>query len=117
VTRNKVLKICASLPGAIEDYPFGDEVAVFKVGGRMFALVTLDGEQGIVNLKCEPELAEVLRVKYESVRPGYHMNKRHWNSVDIDNSLPDREWRDMVEHSYQLVVNGLPRGERNHLGR
>lgn len=117
MTRNRVLKLCASFPGAIEDYPFGDEVAVFKVGDRMFALVTLHGDQGVVNLKCDPELALVLRGKYESVRPGYHMNKRHWNSVDIDNSVPDREWRDMVEHSYQLVFNGLPRAQRALLHR
>jgi predicted DNA-binding protein (MmcQ/YjbR family) len=115
VTRNEVLQICAAFPGAVEDYPFGDGVAVFKVGGRMFALVPLDGEPGSVNLKCDPELAVTLRAQYAAVRPGYHQNKRHWNTVELDGSVPDREWRDMIDDSYQLVVEGLPRAERARL--
>lgn len=78
MNRDDVLGLCASLPGAVEDYPFGDEVAVFKVGGRMFALVTLGGSPGLVNLKCDPALALELRAVHSSIRPGYHANKRHW---------------------------------------
>jgi len=115
MTRDDVLDLCTGFPGAIEDYPFGDGVAVFKVGGRMFALVSLEGSPGTVNLKCDPELALELRTLYAAVRPGYHQNKRHWNSVDLDGSIEDDELREMVEHSYELIVNRLPRAERARL--
>ncbi|MBO0827364.1 MAG: MmcQ/YjbR family DNA-binding protein [Streptosporangiales bacterium] len=115
MTRDELLDACTALPGAVEDYPFGDGVAVFKVGGRMFALVPLDGAPVSINLKCEPELALALRTSYAAVRPGYHMNKRHWNTVDVDGSVPDGELREMIDHSYRLVVGGLPRRERRLL--
>ncbi|MGH3776786.1 MAG: MmcQ/YjbR family DNA-binding protein [Pseudonocardiaceae bacterium] len=115
MTRDEVLDRCASLPGSIEDYPFGDGVAVFKVGGRMFALVSLDGEPGSVNLKCDPELALALRAKYAAVRPGYHQNKRHWNTVELDGSIEDDELREMIDHSYELVVSQLTRRYRDLL--
>lgn len=107
-----MLDLCTSLPGAVEDYPFGDGVAVFKVGGRMFALITLGGSPGIVNLKCDPELALELRARHPAVRPGYHANKRHWNTVELDGSVEDDELREMVGHSYDLVVSSLPKKER-----
>jgi predicted DNA-binding protein (MmcQ/YjbR family) len=112
VDRDRLLTLLGTMPGAVEDYPFGDEVAVFKVGGKMFALVSLDGEPGVVNLKCDPALALQLREQYAAVRPGYHQDKRHWNSVDLDGSLDDEELREMVEHSYELVVSSLPRRAR-----
>jgi predicted DNA-binding protein (MmcQ/YjbR family) len=115
MTRDDVLDLCASLPGAEEDYPFGDSVAVFKVGGRMFALISLEGSPGTVNLKCDPELALELRARYPAVRPGYHQNKRHWNTIDLDGSVEDDELRDLIDHSYELVVNRLPRAERARL--
>jgi predicted DNA-binding protein (MmcQ/YjbR family) len=115
MTRDDILDLCASLPGAVEDYPFGDDVAVFKVGGRMFALVPLDDGTVRVNLKCDPELALELRAVYAAVRPGYHQNKRHWNTVELDGSIEDDELRDLVEHSYELVVRGLPRPQRARL--
>jgi predicted DNA-binding protein (MmcQ/YjbR family) len=115
VTRDDLLDLCATLPGAVEDYPFGDGVAVFKVGGRMFALVALEGSPGSVNLKCDPSLALELRARYSSVRPGYHANKRHWNTIELDGSVDDGEFREMIEHSHELVVGSLPRGERGHL--
>jgi predicted DNA-binding protein (MmcQ/YjbR family) len=114
MTRDDVLDLCAALPGAVEDYPFGEGVAVFKVGGRMFALVPLEGSPGSVNLKCDPDLALELRARYPAVRPGYHQNKRHWNTVDLDGSL-DGELREMVEDSYALVVSRLPRAQREGL--
>jgi predicted DNA-binding protein (MmcQ/YjbR family) len=110
--RDAVLALCAGMPGAVEDYPFGDGVAVFKVGGRMFALVPLDGEPGTVNLKCDPDLALALRAQYAAVRPGYHQDKRHWNTVELDGSIDDEELREMIDHSYELVVARLPRAER-----
>jgi predicted DNA-binding protein (MmcQ/YjbR family) len=115
VTRDEVLRLCSALPGALEDYPFGDEAAVFKVGGKMFALVMLSGEPGSVNLKCDPDWAVELRELHEAVRPGHHMNKRHWNTVDLDESIDDEDVCEMVEHSYELVVAGLPRRERDRL--
>jgi len=115
VTRDDVLGLCASTRGAIEDYPFGDDVAVFKVGGKMFALVMLTGELGSVNLKCDPDSALELRAKYEAVRPGYHANKRHWNTVELDGTVQDAEVREMIDHSYELVLSRLPRSERARL--
>jgi predicted DNA-binding protein (MmcQ/YjbR family) len=117
MTRDDLLDVCGAFAGAVEDYPFGDEVAVFKVGGRMFALVSLAGEPGSVNLKCDPELAVAFRARYSAVRPGYHQDKRHWNTVELDGSIPKPELRDMIEHSYALVVGRLPRAERARLGR
>ena len=115
MTRDDVLDLCTGLSGAVEDYPFGDEVAVFKVGGRMFALVMLDGSSGTVNLKCDPDHALELRARYAAVRPGYHQNKRHWNTVELDGSVEDDELRAMIDHSYELVVAGLPRAVRIRL--
>jgi predicted DNA-binding protein (MmcQ/YjbR family) len=115
MNRDDVLDLCARLPGAFEDYPFGEGVAVFKVGGRMFALVPLDGDPGTVNLKCDPSLALELRARHTAIRPGYHQNKRHWNTVDLDGSIDSDEIREMVHHSYTLVVDRLPRAQREQL--
>ena len=110
--RDDVLAFCLGLPGAEETYPFGDEVAVIKVGGKMFALVPLTGGPGVVNLKCDPTRAVELREAYAGIRPGYHQNKRHWNSVDLDGSVESDVVRGLVEDSYDLVVAGLPRAVR-----
>jgi predicted DNA-binding protein (MmcQ/YjbR family) len=112
MTRDDVLAFCSTMVGAAEEYPFGDAVAVFKVGGKMFALVMLDGEPGFVNLKCDPDLALELRARYAAVRPGYHANKRHWNSVDLDGSIEGVELQEMIEHSHALIVKALPRADR-----
>lgn len=98
---------CLSKPKATEDMPFGEDVLVFRVGGKMFALAPLDEVAATVNLKCDPNLALELRDRYEEVRPGYHMNKRHWNTVEIDSEIPDAELRRMIDHSYKLVVGKL----------
>lgn len=115
MTRDDVLELCASFPGAAEDAPFGEDVAVFKVGGKMFALVLLDTDPGRVNLKCDPDLAVELRARYAAVTPGYHMNKRHWNTVELDGSVDDDELRAMVHDSYELVLDSLPRRQRARL--
>ena len=112
MTRDDVLAQCAAHPGAVEDYPFGEGVAVFKVGGRIFALVPLEGSPGSVNLKCDPDLALELRARHPSVRPGYHQNKRHWNTVDLDGSIDNGDLGWMIDHSYELVVAKLPRAVR-----
>jgi predicted DNA-binding protein (MmcQ/YjbR family) len=115
MTRDDVLRACGSLPNAVEDYPFGDETAVFKVGGKMFALVPLAGGES-VNLKCEPELALELRARHAAITPGYHQNKRHWNTVQLDGSIADDELMEMITHSYDLVVGQLTRAVRAELG-
>jgi predicted DNA-binding protein (MmcQ/YjbR family) len=107
---------CLSFAGAEETFPFGAEVSVFKVGGKMFALSQLDQSPLRVSLKCEPVLAEQLRATYPEVIPGYHLNKRHWNTVTIDGSLSDRMVKDMIEDSYDLVVSSLSRARQVALG-
>ena len=89
---------------------------MFKVGGKIFALSRLDGDPLRVSLKCEPALAEQLREAHPAVIPGYHLNKRHWNTVIIDGSLPDEMIADMVEDSYDLIVSKLPEAGRSALG-
>ena len=114
--RDAVLGYCGGRTGAVEDYPFGDDVAVFKVGGRVFAICALTGQPGSVSLKCDPTLAEALRDRYPAVRPGYHLNKRHWNTITLDGSVSDQLVRDMIEDSYDLVVSALPKRVRAELG-
>ena len=106
---------CLALPGAVEEFPFGDEVSVFKVGGKMFALSHLDGEPLQLSVKCDPELAVQLRSAYPAIGPGYHLNKRHWNTITLDGSVPDATVFDMLEDSYDLVLDGLPRATRERL--
>jgi predicted DNA-binding protein (MmcQ/YjbR family) len=106
---------CLRKAQAAEDTPFGETVLVFKVAGKIFALVSLDEVPARANLKCDPDLALELRDRFEQVRPGYHMNKKHWNTVDIDNGVPDAELRKMIDHSYELVVKSLPRATRSKL--
>ncbi|MFL5827329.1 MAG: MmcQ/YjbR family DNA-binding protein [Thermoleophilaceae bacterium] len=107
--------LCLSMPGAVEEFPFGPQTSAFKVGGKMFALSALGSRPLRVSLKCEPELAEQLRLTYAAITPGYHLNKRHWNTVEFDGSVPDAMVRDMVEDSYDLVVDGLPASKRRTL--
>jgi predicted DNA-binding protein (MmcQ/YjbR family) len=107
---------CLRQPGAIEDFPFGPEHSVFKVARKMFALSALDRAPLEVSVKCEPELAVGLRESYPAIRPGYHLNKRHWNTITLDGSLPDKLVRDLIEDSYDLVVSALPKRTREQLG-
>ncbi len=107
---------CLQQPGAIEEFPFGPEHSVFKVAGKMFALSALERTPLEVSVKCEPELAVALRASYRAIRPGYHLNKRHWNTVTLDGSLSDRLVCDLVEDSYDLVVSALPGRVREELG-
>ena len=100
---------CLTKHGASEETPFGPDVLVFKVSGKMFALAALDEMPTTVNLKCDPDWALDLRDRYEQVTPGYHMNKKHWNTVEIDTGIPDTDLRRMIDHSYELVVKSLPK--------
>jgi predicted DNA-binding protein (MmcQ/YjbR family) len=113
--RDRVIAECGAKPGAVEDYPFGDDVAVFKVAGKMFALVSLGQPPGSMSLKCDPDVAVELRAQYPAITAGYHLNKRHWNTVTLDGSVPEDEMDELIDHSYELVVAGLTRAERNQL--
>jgi predicted DNA-binding protein (MmcQ/YjbR family) len=113
--RDRVIAACGAKPGSAEDYPFGDEVVVFKVAGRIFALVSLGSPPGSVSLKCDPDLAVDLRAQYAAITPGYHLSKRHWNTVTLDGSVPDDELLELIDHSYDLVVARLTRAQRNGL--
>jgi predicted DNA-binding protein (MmcQ/YjbR family) len=104
--RQALYQYILSKKGAFENRPFGPETAVYKVMGKMFALVG-DQDPLSVNLKCDPDEAIFLRQMYTAVQPGYHMNKRHWNTVTVDDTIPDEEIRQMVDSSYNLVVKGL----------
>src|SRR5436305_6525127 len=106
---------CLTKAKVTEGMPFGETVLVFKVAGKIFALMSLDEVPATANLKCNPDLALELRDRYEEVRPGYHMNKKHWNTVEIDSGIPDTELRKMIDHSYELVVKSLPKGQRKRL--
>ncbi len=112
---NGVRKYCQNKPEVVEDYPFDIETLVFKVCGKMFALLGEKFEVPSINLKCEPQQALMLRDMYPAVKPGYHMNKKHWNTVLLDDSIPEVELMSMIDHSYALVVKGLKKSERQSL--
>ena len=104
---------CLNKPGATEDLPFGPDTLAFRVESKIFAITNLEDLPPRVNLKCHPELAIELREKYAGdIIPGYHMNKKHWNTVYLESSVPDRYLRHLINHSYELVVAGLPPGKR-----
>lgn len=111
-----VKAFCEDLPGAREEHPFGPETTVYKVEGKIFALAALAREPITVSLRCDPELAPRLRAAHAAIVPGYHLNKRHWNTVALDGSLPDEMVRELIEDSYDLVVAALPRARRAALG-
>jgi predicted DNA-binding protein (MmcQ/YjbR family) len=104
-----------ALKGAILDYPFGPDAAVFKVAGKMFALVAWDEDPLRITLKCDPAEADFFRSMYDAVKPGYYMNKNHWNTITLDGSVPEELLRRMMDSSYALVVKGLPKVERERL--
>ena len=116
VTSEDLRQHCLNQVGAVEEFPFGPEAQVYKVMGRMFALLPVD-EPLRISLKCDPTLAEILRESYPAVQPGYYLNKRHWNTVTVDGSIPDEEILDMMDDSYNLVVKKLSRKDREKVER
>ncbi|MCC9704287.1 MmcQ/YjbR family DNA-binding protein [Streptomyces scabiei] len=118
MTPQELRAFCLSFDEAVEDFPFSPEISVYKVLGKMFALSWAERQPLKVNLKCDPEDAVRLRTEHPGlIAPGYHMNKRHWNTVTLDAGLPDRLVEELIEDSYDLVVAGLPRGDRLRLDR
>ena len=112
--RDELRRECAALKGAREDYPFGDDVTVYKVMDKVFALIPTSGRVSI-SLKCDPVRAVLLRESYPAITPGYHLNKRLWNTVECDGSVPDEEIIDLIAHSYDEVVAGLTKKQRAEL--
>ncbi len=105
---------CISKQAVTEEFPFDSETLVFKVAGKMFALTDVEIFESI-NLKCDPEEALVLREKYPEIIPGWHMNKKHWNTVSVTGSLPDQMLNKLIDNSYSLVIKGLPSRVRKEL--
>lgn len=113
--KNDTIKAyCLSKKGAMEDYPFGPAPLVVKIGGKMFALITLSEKQEAtdISLKCDPAIAENLREQHEEVVPGYHLNKKHWNSISLQGSLSHEDIISMIDHSYELVLNSLTKKQQ-----
>ncbi len=110
-----ISEFAAGLAGVVEEQPFGPSVDVLKVGGKIFAILSPERVPGAISLKCDPDLAIELRLQFAAVTPGYHLNKRLWNTVQLDGTIPDHEIVQMVTHSYQQVVAGLPKSVRQEL--
>ncbi|MCL1599603.1 MAG: MmcQ/YjbR family DNA-binding protein [Actinomycetia bacterium] len=106
---------CAGMPGAVLEFPFGDDAAVYKVGGKIFALATINDEPGYVTLKVDPDDGIVLRAENDFIREGYYMNKRHWITVDLVDGAPVDAVRDLIEDSCRLVAASLTRAQRAEL--
>lgn len=102
---------CLSKKGVTEELPFGPDTLVYKVMGKVFALTGIDNFTS-VNLKSDPEIAIELRERFDAVQPGYHMNKKHWNTVLIDGSVPDNLLKTWIDHSYELVASGLTKKQK-----
>ncbi len=107
---------CLSKKATSEDFPFGPENLVLRVGGKIFAITDLFSDQFKANLKCDPDRAVELREQYPEILPGWHMNKKHWNTVDFEGGLDGRVLRELIDHSYDMVVKSLKKVEREALG-
>ena len=112
---SEAMEYLLAKPEAIEDYPFGPDVMVPKVSGKMFATLGTENDIARINLKCDPDEALALRDIFTAVIPGYHMNKKHWNTVILDGSLPRGEIERMIDNSYLLVIRSLPKAQREAL--
>jgi predicted DNA-binding protein (MmcQ/YjbR family) len=111
----EISEFASEMAGVVEEQPFGPDVDVLKVGGKIFAILSPESSPEAISLKCDPELAIELRLQYAAVTPGYHLNKRLWNTVQLDGTIPDDEILRMVTHSYDQVVAGLPKSVRRSL--
>lgn len=115
MTPSELKSACLALAGAGEEFPFDEANSVFKVAGKIFAISRLDATPLRVSLKCDPDLAVQLRQTHAAITPGYHLNKRHWNTIVLDGSVPDKLVHDLIEDSYDLVVAGLPKRQQEKL--
>lgn len=115
MTFEEIRGYCLALNGTTEDFPFGEETLVFRVGGKIYALTGVYGIPLTINLKCDPEKAVDLRERYDAISPGYHMNKKHWNTVTIDGSLNNELVKELIHHSYDLVYESLKKSVKQEL--
>ena len=106
---------CIAKPGVSESFPFGGDALVFKVGGKMFALLATESQPTTINLKCDPEKAIQLREEHSAITPGYHMNKTHWNTITIDGRVRSSDVQEWIDHSYELVKKSLPKAVKAQL--
>lgn len=106
---------CIAKPGVTESFPFGGDALVFKVGGKMFALLSTESRPTTINLKCDPERAVQLREEHSAVAPGYHMNKTHWNTITVDGRVRTTDLQEWIDHSYDLVKKSLPKAVQAQL--
>ncbi|HEY2493187.1 MAG TPA: MmcQ/YjbR family DNA-binding protein [Paenibacillus sp.] len=114
--KNSIIEYCLKKKGATKNYPFGPDPLVIKIAGKMFALIFENkGDYSYLNLKCDPVIAENLREQHENIRPGYHMNKKHWNTITMDGSLPESDVFVLIDHSYDMVVKNLPKSLRESI--
>ena len=112
---DEVREYCLQLPEVTEGFPFGEGVLVFKVAGKMFLASNLDAYPASCNLKCEPSRAVELREEYDGIKPGWHMNKKHWNTILLDGTVPSTLIEEMLDHSYELVVGSLKKADRERI--
>jgi predicted DNA-binding protein (MmcQ/YjbR family) len=110
-----LISYCRDKKGETDDFPFDESTLVFRVGGKIFALTSIDDEESRVNLKCDPELAVILRDEFSSVIPGYHMNKKHWNTVYLSGDVSQEKLKWMIDNSYDLVFASLKKSERERI--
>lgn len=115
MNRNDLRNTCLNLTGAVEEFPFGPDVAVYKVRGKMFALLPVAAESLTISLKSDPVEAAMLREMYTAVQAGYHLNKKHWNTVTVDGEIPEAQIIEMIEDSYTLVRQKLSKKEQKIL--
>lgn len=111
----EMIDCCMALPETEETTPFGPDALVYKVAGKMFAVTKPDDVPSRINLKCDPDRAIELRDQYDAIIPGWHMNKRHWNTLILDGSVPDSLLNELVQHSYELVVAGMKKADRERI--
>jgi len=114
MTLDTFLQFCDTLPGTEQTFPFNETTLVMKAGGKMYALADIT-EFKSINVKCDPDEALELRERYEAVRPGYHMSKKHWNTVMLDGSIPQKEILQWIRNSYDLIIQSLPAAQRRQL--
>ncbi len=113
----RIAALAMTFPEVSEEQPFGPGVDVYKVSGKIFAIISPDDTPPTISLKCDPLLALELREEFEAVIPGYHLNKAHWNTVILNGTVSDKEIKNMISHSYEQVVRGLPKSLRDRISR
>jgi len=115
MNQEEIREYCISKPGVTEGFPFNDTALVFKVAGKIFALLDLSADSLGLSLKCDPGLAIELRENYPEVTPAYHFNKKHWNGINLSGNISDSDIRNWIDHSYRIVVESLPKSKRKTL--